>query len=471
MATDNKPKINLKPSTLDECWAVIAILVEEIARLREQLNTNSTNSSLPPSKDLKKKKINKKNASGRKRGAQSGHKGHNRKLLESHQADEIIKCLPVAECVCGGCVENIMLSARKQVLELPQPKFLLYEYQVYSGKCSKCDTKITGSLPKGISNRWFGPRVHVLMSLLRSKYRLSIRQVKQLLHDLYEMPISIGSVSHAEARVSEALKPAHAEVLANIQSNSLPINIDETGYKQNNRTGWAWILANKECSYFHLSPSRGKLVAKQLLGAVIGTKNTMIISDRYPAYNFIPERQHQVCWAHLKRDFQKISERSGRPGKIGKLLLKYYRLLFKFWKADGDKRWWFFNKMRKKRNRWINKMLNHLHIGSKCGHITTERTCANILAQGKSLWNFFEHAGVEPTNNLAERQLRPLVISKKLSFGCDSTRGARFIERIFTVFMTCAQQGKNVMTFLNATIANYFADKPFQRLIAMPLPG
>ena len=82
----------------------------------------------------------------------------------------------------------------------------------------------------------------------------------------------------------------------------------------------------------------------------------------------------------------------------------------------------------------------------------------------------FEHTGVEPTNNLAERQLRPLVISKKLSFGCDSTRGARFIERIFTAFMTCAQQGKNVIEFLNATIANYFANKPFQQLIAVPLP-
>ena len=443
----------------------LAKLVEEIVRLKEQINTNSTNSSLPPSKDPRKKKVKKKNSSGNKRGAQTGHKGHNRKLFESHKADEIIKCLPAAVCNCGGCVENLILSARKQVLELPQPKFLLHEYQIYTGTCNQCDTKVAGNLPEGIGNRWFGTRTHGLMSLLRSKYRLSVRQVKQLLHDLYDMPISIGSVSHAEARVSAALIPIHAEVLSNIQNSDLPINIDETGYKQNNRSGWAWILANKESSYFHLSPSRGKLVAKHLLGAVIGVKNTVIISDRYPVYNFIPERQHQICWAHLKRDFQKISERTGMPGKIGKKLLKYYRLLFKFWKIDGDKHWWFLNKMRKKRKRWINKLLNHLRNGAKCGHLTTERTCANILAQSKSLWNFFDCAGVEPTNNLAERQLRPLVISKKLSFGADSERGARFIERIFTVVMTCAQQRKNVIEFINTTIANYFAGKPCLQLI------
>jgi len=471
MPINTAQNINLKPSTLEECWGIIAKLVEEIARLKEQLNTNSTNSSLPPSKDIKRKKIMKRPSSGKKRGAQLGHKGHNRKLFESHKADEIIKCVPEPVCVCGGCIDNLVLSARKQVLELPQPKFLLHEYQVYSGSCEQCHTKSTGVLPEGIGNRWFGARTHGLMSLLRSKYRLSIRQVKQLLHDLYDMPISIGSVSHAEARVSEAIIPAHNEVLSNIQDGTLPINIDETGYKQNNRTGWAWILANKECSYFHLNLSRGKLVAKNLLGPVIGIKNTMIISDRYPAYNFIPERQHQVCWAHLKRDFQKISERSGIAGKIGKKLLKYYRLLFKFWKDDGDKRQWFFNKMRKKRKRWINKMLNGLRSGTRCGHITTERTCLNILLQGKSLWNFFDCAEIEPTNNLAERQLRPLVISKKLSFGAASERGARFIERIFTVVMTCGQQGKNVIEFLNSTIENYFAAKPITNLMLTALPA
>ncbi len=450
------------PSTVEECWIVIKALVakidsltSKIESLEEQLKLSSKNSSLPPSKDLKKK-VHKKKPTGRLKGAQKKHKGHNRKFFASTQADKIIKCLPNSICNCGGCVEDIKLSSRKQLLEIPQPKFLLHEYQVYSGTCKQCSGIVKGELPSGIGNIWFGVRAHSLMSLLRSKYRLSIRQVKQLLKDLYDMPISTGSISHAENRVSEALKEAHEEVKLYIQSSELPINVDETGYKQSNKNGWAWLLVNKMSTYFHLDHSRGKKVAKTLLGRVISEGKATIISDRYAAYNFIPETMHQVCWSHLKRDFQRISERAGVPGKIGRKLLIYYRLLFVYWKTSGKKRWWFVGKMRRKRKYWINRLLKELRHGASCGHKPTERTCANILRQGKSLWNFLYSKEVEPTNNLAERQLRPLVISRKLSFGADSARGARFIERIFTAIMTCAQQNRSILEFLNASVNKYF---------------
>lgn len=474
MQKEDKAICNTKPSTLEECWGVISQLTEvisnlttELSKLKEQLNLNSNNSSLPPSKDFKKKKAkSKKSASGKKRGGQAGHSGHKRKLFPSSEADEIIKCVPQEECDCGGRVSNIKLSIRKQVLELPQPKYLLHEYQVYSGSCECCKTKKYGSLPEGIGNRYFGAKAHGLMSLLRSKYRLSQRQVKQLMQDLYGLPISLGSVCNAEARVSEAIKVAHEEVGSALQTCNLPINIDETGFKQCNKNGWAWILANKCYTYFYLSNSRGKKIAKHLLSPILAKANGMVISDRYPAYNFIPEDKHQVCWAHLKRDFQRISEREGAAGQIGVKLLKYYRLLFKFWKTDGHTRWWFASKMRKKRKRLCNKLLQHLRRGASCGHPMTQRTCENILSHGNSLWNFFDNQNVEPTNNLAERQLRPLVIAKKLSFGANSARGARFIERIFTIVMTCAQQGKNVVEYLNQSIANYFANKNTEPLVA-----
>lgn len=473
MQKDDPATTNTKPATLEDSWAliskltdVIATLTDEISKLKEQLNLNSNNSSLPPSKDLKKKAKPKKVASGKKRGGQAGHSGHKRKLFPSSEADEIIKCVPQEQCDCGGKVSNIKLSSRKQILEIPQPKYLLNEYQIYSGSCECCKTKIYGNLPEGIGNRYFGAKAHGLMSLLRSKYRLSKRQVQQLMQDLYSLPISLGSVSNAEARVSEAIKIAHEEVGAALQKCDLPTYVDETGFKQCNKSGWAWILANKDCTYFYLSNSRGKKIAKHLLSPILSKVNSMVISDRYPAYNFIPEDKHQVCWAHLKRDFQRISEREGSVGQIGIKLLKYYRLLFKFWKTDGHTRWWFASKMRKRRKRWCNKLLQHLRRGATCGHRMTQRTCENILAHGNSLWNFFDNQNVEPTNNLAERQLRPLVIAKKLSFGANSARGARFIERIFTVIMTCAQQGKNVIEFLNKSMTNYFANKSIEPLLA-----
>ncbi|CZG26761.1 Transposase and inactivated derivatives [Legionella pneumophila] len=156
----------------------------------------------------------------------------------------------------------------------------------------------------------------------------------------------------------------------------------------------------------------------------------------------MPDKNHQVCWAHLKRDFQKISERSGVTGKIGKKLLKAYERLLKFWKTDYDANMLSFKKPKKRLPYFKAKLLRHLREGSRYDHKATARTCTNIWESVDSLWNFFQIPNVPPTNNHAERQLRPLVISKKLTFGTQSERGSRFIERIFSVVATCKQQKK-----------------------------
>jgi transposase len=99
-----------------------------------------------------------------------------------------------------------------------------------------------------------------------------------------------------------------------------------------------------------------------------------------------------------------------------------------------------FKKPKKRLRYFKAKLLRHLRDGIRCAHKTTARTCTNIWESVDSLWNFFEKPNVSPTNNHAERQLRPLVISKKLTFGTQSQRGSRFIERIFSIVATCKQQ-------------------------------
>ena len=93
-------------------------------------------------------------------------------------------------------------------------------------------------------------------------------------------------------------------------------------------------------------------------------------------------------------------------------------------------------------------------------HLRTARTCRNILGMGKSLWLFLENREVPATNNLAERQIRPLVIAKKLSFGVKSDRGARFIERVYSLVLSCRQQNKDVLSWLRDSITQYFISEP-----------
>lgn len=110
-------------------------------------------------------------------------------------------------------------------------------------------------------------------------------------------------------------------------------------------------------------------------------------------------------------------------------------------------------------------MIALLEKGAACSNKNTARTCQNLLDIEPALWTFWSNHNVPPTNNQAERQLRPLVISKKLTFGTQSARGSRFVERIFTVVMTCQQQQKSIFQFLENCISAHFSGQPAPNLI------
>jgi transposase len=283
-----------------------------------------------------------------------------------------------------------------------------------------------------------------MVSLLTSKYRLSKRLVPAWFSDVYQMPVCLGSVSNIEHRVSQSLQQAHEAIKAEVHTSKV-IHLDETGHKECYQNGWAWIMSTQHATYFKLERSRGRRIAKELIGDF---RDHIYVPDRYSAYDYLPDKNRQLCWAHLKRDFQKISERPGIPGTIGKKLLKAYERLFKFWKTEYDPNMLSFKKPKKRLRYFKAKLLRHLRSAARCAHKPTARTCVNIRESVESLWNFFEIAHVPPTNNHAERQLRPLVISKKLTFGTQSERGSHFIERIFSVVATCKQQQKDVLQFI-----------------------
>lgn len=451
-------KINLTPKTLEEASETIGQLVKIIIELkkendslREQLNNNSSNSSLPPSRDIKKKK-KVKVKSGRKRGGQPGHKAHQRMVIPSDQVTAVINCKPMDICACGGSIKLGEKIHKHQVFEIPIPKYEVIEYQIYKGCCDSCHQDHEGKLPAGVTLKGFGPRAHSMISLLTSKYRLSKRLAKNWFHDVYAMPICLGSISNVEHTVSQSLEVVHQEVASAIREEQI-VNVDETGHKECHENGWCWLMSTKKYSCFFLRRSRGKNVAKEIIGPL---HDRIIITDRYSAYNYLPDKNHQICFAHLKRDFQKISERQGEAGQVGQNLLKAYEKIFCFWKTEFISDLSFTKSQRRRLRYFKNRMLKWLRIGSYSGHAQTMRTCQNILNFSESLWHFFKVADVPPTNNHAEQQLRPLVISKKLTFGTQSERGSRFIERIFTITTTCKQQGRDTLAFIIDAVNKFF---------------
>jgi transposase len=245
--------------------------------------------------------------------------------------------------------------------------------------------------------------------------------------------------------VGEALAAPVEEVLKHIQAAAV-VHPDESGWKQGGVKHWIWAVATKDAAYFRIERSRGSDVARELLG---GEFKGRIVSDRWCAYTFIPVNRRQICWAHLKRDFQKIVDRGGVGQAFGEEALRLTKVLFTVWQAyeRGD------ISRRGMRERLVEVETS---FGALLGEglVSTDKKlqgfCKKLLELGEALFLFTRVEGVEPTNNRAERALRPVVLWRKGSFGTWSAAGSRFVERMMTVVMTLRLRRASVLAYIGA---------------------
>jgi transposase len=272
-------------------------LRQENDRLKERLGLNSTNSSLPPSRDLYKAKKTRMR-SGRKPGAQPGHKPQGYKLKPP---DEIIDVFP-GLCSCGHKMESGSTYQIHQKMEIPPIKAYVTEYHLYHGICQSCGNQDTADLPGGVSPDLLGDHAKAVISALSGFFHNSKRDVQQILHDIFHLPISLGLVSTTEKRVSHKLKSSYEELCEKMEESPY-LHIDETGHKCRGMRGWGWMFINRQMSVLKLTSSRGKKVLQSILPDYEG----QVISDRYGAYRHFENEKRQICWSHLKRDFQRFA--------------------------------------------------------------------------------------------------------------------------------------------------------------------
>ena len=180
-----------------------------------------------------------------------------------------------------------------------------------------------------------------------------------------------------------------------------------------------------------------------------------------------PTWRRQRCWAHLLRDIEAMSERDGQSHAIGEALRAQVRQMFHWWHRvrDGTLAHASFASYMRPIRREVERLLE---AGQTCGVPKTEGTCREILKRRQALWTFVRHEGVEPTNNAAERAIRPGVLWRKGSFGTHSPEGSRFVEAMMTVVATLKQQHRNVLDYLTAACEAPWCGKTAPSLLPMP---
>jgi transposase len=420
--------------------AYIRHLEARLADLEARLGQTSANSSRPPSSDPPSAKpAPPKAPSGMRKGGQPGHPKRSRPDLPP---DVVIE---LRAGVCDRCSHPLTgddpAPLRHQVVEIPPVRPHVTEYRRHRLPCPNCGRVTCPALPAH-ARGGYGPRVQAVCAVLAGAYRVGKRGVARLCGDLFGVPISPAAVCDLQHKTAAALEPvvraAHAHVAGK------PANVDETGWREGRKRGWLWVAVTAGVTVFLVRLSR----ARKVLGELIEGRPGVLTTDRYPVYDHLPADLRQVCWAHLRRDFQAMIDRRNAGSGVGEDLLMYADILLMQWKRvrDGTLTRRGF---RRSYLGWVRDEVRLLlGRGVACGCAVTAGVCRELLAVEPALYTFARVEGVEPTNNAAERALRHAVCWRKTSYGTASAGGSRFVERVLTVVATCRQQGRGVLEYL-----------------------
>ena len=444
-------------------------LKERIARLE----IDSQNSSKPPSTDNpqqreQRKQNSDKKKSGRKPGGQPGHKGSNRQLIPVEEVKEVIDCYAEVCESCKwfcGCKKNNVLGEplRWQCVEIPPIEPEVTEYQVFT-LCGKCGEAHRGSLPLEVAMSNFGPRLTAMVGYFTAVLHVSRRMVKECFETLLGVRLALGSIQNLLEQTSEALQPMDKELKEALPKEAV-IGADETGWHKR----WLWIFVAGGFMYFHVAKSRASVVLKEILGEIY---KGILCVDRWGAYPKYHKGKLQICWAHLKRNFEGIK-------KIGEKIECGEVIAFAEKMENLRKRlmalWYRFKEGDLNRSQLIEKSKHIRYKIKRCLQAgqDSEQRCVKVFATkllklDKHLFTFIFHEGVDPTNNFSERGIRPAVQWRKICFGNRSDAGAVLTSRLLTATRTCWLKKRNALEFLVSTIIAFRKSLPAPSLLEQP---
>lgn len=451
-----------------EVKAVIMALLARIRDLESKLKMNSSNSSKPPSSDppwAKPKKVRKEKSSKR-RGGQAGHPFHGRVLVPQEEVDEVHDLYPESCQHCGIDFDGNEPGPepqRHQVFDLPAVRPRVREFRRHGRECRSCG-KTTWRSEKGVPVSGYGARAHAWTAILTVRYRLSKREVRSVIPLLTGVPLSLGVVCKIEENVSQALA-ASVEELRLVLPEQKVVNQDETGWRQENKKAWLWVTVTDNYAVYKVDLKRNGEVARSLLGGVNFQGHS--VTDRYKAYNCYPMERRGICHSHINRDYKAIAEREG-PGKpIGQALCRQEIKVFDAWR---DFKQGIIDRPQLQQRivpikDSVKKLLTD---GTKCRDTKVAGRCADILKHWEALWAFAYVDGVPLTNNTAEQAIRPWVLWRKGSFGTQSERGSRFVERMMSVAETCRRQGRDLLNFVTEAVEAWMEGRPGPSLVTPP---
>lgn len=414
--------------------------VEALQRQVKELEAKAAIGKVAPFRREESKRVGAPKRSGRK----GGHQGQWRVCPPPREDDEHIEVL-LEECPdCGNALERSGERAIEQtIIEAPVVKARVIRLKTYRNKCEHCHKQVQSrhplqvSVATGAAGTHLGPRALGLAAALNKDLKLTMRKSCKVLEALLGIELSAGGLSQAMARVAGRLEGEYDKTLEQLR-NSEVIHTDETGWWVGGPGYTLWVFTNDDATYYRIALHRTREEAKAVLGEHF---KGVLVSDCLNIYDGIDGEQ-QKCYAHHLKALSEALK--SEAGKASSYLLELRTLLHTAMvlkKLQPDLSEDLMQQFRFTVEAKFEKLLGSPRVGDHPQAVQEEKIRMRLYKQQDHLLTFLDYPQVEATNNLAERQLRPAVISRKLSCGNKTDRGATTWAILASLAATCEQRG------------------------------
>jgi len=393
-----------------------------------------------------------------KRGAPAGHRGNSRRRPEV--ISEFIDIYPEKCARCGGEVKGYPNHFDEHVTEDIEIRKKVTCRRFHYGYCQRCKEVVYAKKDEIPANDRIGVQARAVGGYLRY-LGLTYGKTARLFKDVFDLDLTRPSFMAFNAEQAQNGAPLYEGIKQSIR-HSPSVNADETGWRVNGDNHWLWIFTNKDAALYHIDESRGGKVVSDILGeryqGVLGC-------DFLSAYNELAAEAKQRCLAHFLREIKKVQEKNEFPpdnddGTFCSELKTVFKQAIAVWNRHRE-RTAGPDDLSQTKDWAILKMIELLLLPLE--HEDTQRLRDRIIRHNRELFIFLDNPSVEPTNNRAERQLRPMVIKRKLTFGNRSDLGASNEAVVMSVVETGVLNGVEPLNIFRA-----LSEKPLTSFVQLP---
>lgn len=451
-------KVEQLTQRLEQTEKEIIQLRKENHELKNRLSKyehpkNSSNSSVPPSKDENRPKRNQslREKSGRKPGGQLGREGNTLKMVAN--PDFIEKHIPTYCSCCGKDMSTFpfIAAGKRQVIDIPKIELQVTEHQIYSRKCT-CGHETTSDFPwQANAPVSYGNNIESLIGYFHARQYIPFRRMQEFFNHVFHVPISEGGIHYLLNKLARKAQPAYDLIKRKLtSSNAGMIGSDETGIKVGGENHWAWVWQNQEATFISITDNRGQRSITENFEN--GFEKAVLVHDCWKSHFNTQAASHQICMAHLLRDLNYLTERYNHKwSRACKTLFKSALVLEKSMTPSD---YYTHQPKRQQIERRLSMLLNYNLPAQNKEMITFQK---RLSKYHDYIFTFLYRPDVPPDNNSSERAIRNIKIKQKVSGQFKSPDGAFIFALLRSITDTMIKNDQNVVQSLNI-IANLHTD-------------